>query len=97
MTRLGRRLLDLRAVDRLTMTDRFDRALEVATDSDINDLDKLNTPSEWRDWISKRLKETLADRSFNELRNLARKNGVVRYSRMNRDELLEALRAIGMV
>lgn len=89
--------MDLRAIERIAWTDRFDRAIKQASDSEITTLEESYDPEVWRDWIAEKLKESLEDKSFNDLKRLAKNHNIPRYSRLRRDELLEALRATGMV
>jgi hypothetical protein len=84
--------LRARAVRRPVESPEFEEALGKST-AQID----LSDPNKLRKWIRKQIYTELEDLAYADLRALAASKGVVNYSRMNKDQLLGALYANGMV
>lgn len=99
-SRLRKRLLDLRRLERVVENRRFAAALDRANPEQIRHFDEVISKSEdaeeWRRWVDTVLYEPIEYMSYRALRELAKNNNIPRYSRLSRDELLEALLATGM-
>ena len=91
---MRRRTLNQRAIHRLVQTQAFHDAWRVATAVEIKALraavDGFDVPF-LRKWIDDLNRNSLLDYSIRELRGLGSRYGVTNYSRMQKDELVNAL------
>lgn len=94
-----KRVLEMRAIDAFLETERFDEAFDRAKANERERLLvilKSESIERVRAWTTEQLAGPLKFRSFRQLRELAKKNNVYRWSRLSRDELLEALYERGL-
>lgn len=93
-----KRALESRAIDALIYTERFEAAFQLATEQHQSELVvilKSNSIARLRAWIKERLAGPLKFASYRQLRLRAQKENVPRWSRLDRDGLLEALEKKG--
>lgn len=80
-----RRILDLRAVNRLLHSERCEAA------SRISDIPDFENPRDLKDWIEETLTGQFNHQSYRQLRDLAKNHNIPRWSRLDYGELVEAL------
>lgn len=92
-------MLEYRAVDSLLYTDRFEDAYNRSTEQHRDMLLvilKSGRLEALRRWIRERLEGPLRFASYRRLRELSKRENIHRWSRLDRDELLEALKMKGL-
>jgi hypothetical protein len=93
-----KRTLAFRAIDGLFNTENFEEAFRVAKEHDIASLIsilKSGNLYQLRQWVKDRLIGPMKYQSLRDLKQIARGKGISCWSRMNRDELLAALKLKG--
>lgn len=98
MSNVHKTMLEWRAFDTLLTTDRFEAAIKASTGEHLDDLEvilKSGRTERLKRWIKDRLAGPLKFRPYRQLRELAKRENVPRWSRLDRDELIAALTAKG--
>jgi len=98
-TRHSRLLLDYRSQDRFIQSESFAEAWDCASDADRKFILKIfNNPNSvvLKRWILRLLHDGLEKHSYNELRKMASRYKIEKYSRMSREQLLEVLTTKGI-
>jgi len=98
-TRHRRLFLDYRSQDRFIQSESFDEAWGCASDDDRKFILRIfnnPNPAVLKRWILKMLCEGFENYSYDELRKLASRHRIAKYSRMSREQLLEVLTTKGI-
>lgn len=89
-----RNCLEWRAIDAFVFSDRFEEAYRRASEPEREKLTKILEDGALvyvKRWADRQLLGPLRHRSYRQLRELAKRLGVPRWSRLDRDTLLETL------
>jgi hypothetical protein len=89
------RFLNVRAFDVILQSPKFKEAYDNAPEdekSKLKDIIEQNRTGYLRDWVTKNRPEELENLSYRELRELCKENHIYRWSRLDRDQMVEALR-----
>lgn len=89
------RFLNIRAFDVILQSAKFAEAYNNASEdekSKLKDIIELNRTGYLRDWVNRNRPEELDNLSYRELRDLCKTNHIYRWSRLDRDQMVEALK-----
>lgn len=92
------RFLNVRAFDRILESEEWYEAFESASDAEINKFTAIlesNRVHELRAWIVDNLPKVFENMSYRQLREKCKTEHVYRWSRLGRDEMVEALKRAG--
>lgn len=94
---MHRQILDLRAFERILLTNEFESAYISASTDLRNKLDlivKNVDVDALKTWIKNLSRNDLESMSYRELRELCKRHNIFRWSRLDKDQMVEALRGI---
>jgi hypothetical protein len=89
--KIHRKLLNFRAFKRFSETRRFEDIWDQSTETEKCEFEEFLKSINFEKWINKKQIKLLGDNTYTELREMAKKSNIPKYSRMDKAQLLSAI------